>query len=55
MSIELPHTNFFIDANDVVYYDGGVVANDGNSLYEAYLEWIAQGNTPKEWIPDDNQ
>ena len=47
--MELPHTNFFIDNNGVVYYDGGVVVNDGNSLYEAYLAWIAEGNEPQEW------
>ena len=49
MSIELPHHNFFIDANGVVYYDNGVVANDGNSLYPAYLAWVAEGNEAQPW------
>lgn len=49
--IELPHHNFFIDVNGVVYYDNGVVANDGNDLYEIYLAWVAEGNTPEQWQP----
>jgi hypothetical protein len=55
MSIELPHTNFFIDTNGVVYYDNGVVANDGNALYQAYLAWVAEGNTPEEWSSSGDQ
>jgi hypothetical protein len=49
MSIELPHTNFFINNNGAVYYDGGLVVNDGNYLYQAYLEWVSEGNTPELW------
>ena len=55
MSMELPHCNFFIDVNGIVYYDNGVVVNDGNALYQAYLAWVAEGNEAEEWIPDDNQ
>lgn len=47
--IELPHYNFFIDENGIVYYDGGVVANDGNLLHQAYLAWISEGNAPQPW------
>jgi hypothetical protein len=52
MSIELSHYNFFISPTGVVYYNGGVVVNDGNALYEAYLAWVAEGNTAEEWSPD---
>ena len=55
MSIELPHCNFFIDANGIVYYDNGVVVNDGNGLYQAYLAWVAEGNTAEEWSPIGTQ
>ena len=47
--IELPHYNFYINDIGIVYYDGGVVANDGNFLYMAYLAWVAEGNTAEEW------
>ena len=49
MSIELQHYNFFVDANGVIYYDGGVVIADGKNLHEAYLAWVADGNTAEEW------
>lgn len=22
--------------------------------YSPYVEWLAEGNTPEEWVPDDN-
>jgi hypothetical protein len=53
MSIELPHTDFYIDSNGSIYYDGGVVVNDGNALYQAYLSWVEEGNTPRS-LEDSN-
>ena len=47
--MELSHYNFQIDDNGVVYYDSGIVIPDGNPLHEAYLAWVAEGNTAEEW------
>jgi hypothetical protein len=55
MSIELPHINFFIDLNGIIYYDGGVVVANCQGLHEVYLAWVAEGNTPEEWSPDGDQ
>lgn len=30
----------------------GIPADPENTDYQAYLEWIAAGNTPDEWIPE---
>jgi hypothetical protein len=54
MSFDLPHYDFFVNKDGVVYYDGGAVANDGNSLYQVYLEWIKKGNIAKE-IEENNE
>lgn len=50
--IQLEHYDFYVDKNGIVYYDNGVVADDGNALYEEYKRWIADGNTPKEWTAE---
>jgi hypothetical protein len=52
MTIELPHTNFFIDDAGLVYYDKGIVVQNGQGLHEVYLLWVADGNTAEEWQPD---
>lgn len=26
----------------------------GNVDYQNYLSWVADGNTPEEWVADDN-
>ena len=30
-----------------------VPMKNGNRYYEAYLEWVAEGNTAKEWQPEE--
>ena len=52
--MELNHYDFYIDSNGVVYYDSGIVVNDGNPLYQAYEEWLEEGNTPEPWEPEEN-
>jgi hypothetical protein len=36
--------------------DGALIPFDeANTDYKAYLEWLAEGNTPEEWSPNGNQ
>jgi hypothetical protein len=32
-----------------------VPADPGNMDYQAYLAWVAEGNTAEEWDSNDNQ
>ena len=46
-------TNPFTDENDIINkIDGNRIMSipmvDGNSDYEEYKEWVAEGNTPEE-------
>jgi hypothetical protein len=53
MIFELPHTNFYIDKNGILYYDDGIVIQDFNPLHQAYLKWLEEGNEPEEWTNAD--
>jgi hypothetical protein len=41
----------FIVKNDFEW----IPADPANSDYQAYQVWLAEGNTPEEWNPNDNQ
>ena len=40
----------------IIYQENGFTVSfcavEGNTDYQEYLEWIAQGNTPQPWQPE---
>lgn len=40
---------YYIDSNGLVYDEVGVIAPDGNPMWQKYLEWLAEGNEPEPW------
>jgi hypothetical protein len=42
---------FAIVKDDVTW----IPTDEGNSMYQAYLAWVAEGNTAEEWNPNGNQ
>lgn len=50
------YTNVLSNKTVVKIDDGGkiwfVASSEDNADYQAYLEWVAEGNTAEEWQPE---
>lgn len=44
-------TTTILRINDDGLIDG-IPTDPANTDYQAYLEWVAAGNTPTEWTPE---
>lgn len=42
------------DVTILIRNDGATIPPDPNNIdYQAFLEWVAAGNTPAEWSPPE--
>jgi hypothetical protein len=51
-------TNSFGEELFVCVSDGNLkscLSDPDNSDYQQYLEWVAEGNTPEPWQPEENK
>jgi hypothetical protein len=51
-------TNSFGEELFVCVSDGNLkscLSDPDNSDYQQYLEWLAEGNTPEPWQPEENK
>ena len=49
-------TRYYIDGDRIHFTSesasGTFTQDDAEGYYQAYLEWVAQGNTAEEWTPE---
>ena len=48
-------TNLLFDETIIIRHSdkGNIPFDPANTDYQQYLEWVAEGNTPEEWNPEE--